>query len=75
MNEENQKPIKLDPIDFPILSQWESDRLEEVARAMVEADNKQPTRDMMFAYLAILESDLQGSLGVPTRRKNATRKS
>lgn len=71
MNKENTKPIGLSPNDFPILSQWEPVRLEEVARAMVEADNKPVTRDRMISYLAILETDLQGSLGVPGRRKNA----
>lgn len=74
MNEENMKPIRLHSHDFPILSQWEPDRLEEVARAMVEADNKPVTQDRMISYLAILESDLQGSLGIPRRSKNVKRK-
>ena len=54
--------LALDPGSFPILSGWPAARLEEVGRAMVEADGKQVTRERVLSYLAILESDLEGTV-------------
>ncbi|MBL8021692.1 MAG: hypothetical protein JNM27_18615 [Leptospirales bacterium] len=51
---------------FPVLSQWEPDRLTEVLVAMVEADKKEVTKETLFAYAAILESDLESSFGITT---------
>jgi len=53
--------LSLDPGSFPVLSGWSPARLEEVGRSMVEADGKEVTRERVLSYLAILESDLQGS--------------
>lgn len=56
-------PIDLsrNPADFPILSAWPPARLTEVLRAMVAADGKEPTRERLLGYAAILESDLEGA--------------
>jgi CHASE2 domain-containing sensor protein len=52
--------ISVDPSSFAILAEWPTARLEEVGRAMVEADGKEVSRERVLSYLAILESDLQG---------------
>lgn len=59
----HQETIDLsgNPKDFPILSTWPPARLTETLRAMVVADNKEPTRERLLGYAAILESDLEGS--------------
>ncbi len=52
--------ITVDPSSFAILAEWPASRLEEVGRAMVEADGKEVSRERVLSYLAILESDLEG---------------
>lgn len=51
------------PRDFPVLSTWPPARLTETLRAMVKADGKEPTRERLLGYAAILESDLESSRG------------
>ncbi len=66
--------LREEKVHYPILSRWEPDYLAKKISQVLEANGEPVTPASLKSYAAILESDLQGSLGVPKKRRGIMKK-